>query len=312
MAANPVAIPELVDAHELRDRSLEGNGIPVNITGFGGWRFGYLRHCCQYNYRQGRAPCQAASCTRPLLRMSSRSRGFVDSSLIVTACTREAEMEVGHAAAPIDVDQAATNQHLAELLPPALHPRLHPRHRDARVAGRIGLGQTLKRGQFDRRPVWLRKPTDHPREARREFGLSRSVDLHVRLGREIDVQRIGTAIAALTRAKRVPHGIARNPKQPGFGSIRATQGIEVADHAQEDLLQQVLRIDTRGYRLAKNARNGGPKSSHSAEASLEGGDAIDSVMSGGLSAMVPPITVIPPCSPDTKTPVRPKGRKREP
>lgn len=219
-------------------------------------------------------------------------------------------MEIGDAPARIDVDLAAANQHLAQLFAPALDPRLHARQRNPRLPRRIGLRQPAKRREIDGCPIGLSEPPDHRGQAWREFGLCRPIGVRGNLASNINLQRIGAPIAALPRAERVTQGIPRNLKQPGLGPIRTAQGPQVADDTQEHLLQQVVGFDTRGYPSREERPQWGAKSAHRAEASFDSGDPTASVTSGGLSAIAPPTTVIPPGYSDTKTPDPGKGRKR--
>ena len=134
-------------------------------------------------------------------------------------------MKIGDAAADVHINLAAPDQHLAQLLPPALDPGLHARQRNADVARRLCLRQTPERCQFDGRPVRLRQASDHGSQTRREFLL---IAHGGRVGhcRQIDFQRIRAAVFTLACTQGVPERIPRNLKEPGLRPIRRTQGTQ--------------------------------------------------------------------------------------
>jgi hypothetical protein len=128
-------------------------------------------------------------------------------------------MEIGNAAAHIDGDLAAADEHLPELFPPALHARFHSGYRDALMFRRFGLRQPANRSEFDRGSVGLGQAPDHRGQAGCEFNLGLTDRSGVRFGRQVELQAVSSPVAALADPQRVPQSISRDLKKPRFGSI---------------------------------------------------------------------------------------------
>lgn len=152
-------------------------------------------------------------------------------------------MEVRNTTARIHVDLATANEHLAQLLPPALDPRFHARQGNTGGSSGVRLRQASQGCEFHSCPVRLGKAPDHAGQTRCEFGLSERYRFSVRLGWQISLQRIGATISTLPSAEGVTEGIPGDLKQPGLWPLGRSQGVKVANDAEEHILQKIVRID---------------------------------------------------------------------
>lgn len=152
-------------------------------------------------------------------------------------------MEVRDSAARIHVDLATTNEHLAQLFPSALDPRFHPRQGNAGRSSGVRLGQASEGCEFNSCPVRLGEAPNHAGQTRCEFGFSERYWFRVRLGWQVSLQRIGATISTLPGAEGVTESIPGDLKQPGLRPIGRSQGPEVANDAEEYILEKIVRID---------------------------------------------------------------------
>ena len=155
------------------------------------------------------------------------------------------QMKVRDTAARIHGDLATANEHLAQLFAPALDTRFHARQGNAGLSSGVRLGQASEGCEFDSCPVRLGQAPDHAGQTRCEFGFSERYWFRDRLGWEVSLQRIGAAISTLPGAQGVTESIPGDLKQPGLRPIGRSQGPDLANDAEEYILEKVVRIDAR-------------------------------------------------------------------